>query len=109
LAFNYIKNPYQCVILPKQLIERGDISVTWCYFRGVFTKIIWSIEFVPLAWVCSKKQFAGTGALNDLGLPQSFVQLAIHWWYRFSLVRGSKSGHQPASVSFKANYIGVVC
>jgi predicted dehydrogenase len=72
VGFNYIKNP--TVQFAKQLIERGDIGEV-VHFRGVFNEDYLADENVPFSWRL-QKQFAGTGALNDLA--SHIVQLAIH-------------------------------
>lgn len=72
VGFNYIKNP--TVQFAKQLIERGDIGDV-VHFRGVFNEDYLADANLPFSWRL-QKQFAGTGALNDLA--SHLVQLAIH-------------------------------
>ena len=72
VGFNYIKNP--TVQFAKQLIARGDIGDV-VHFRGVFNEDYLADANLPFSWRL-QKQFAGTGALNDLA--SHLVQLAIH-------------------------------
>lgn len=72
VGFNYIKNP--TVQFAKQLIERGDIGDV-VHFRGVFNEDYLADANLPFSWRL-QKQFAGTGALNDLA--SHLVQLATH-------------------------------
>ncbi len=72
VGFNYIKNP--TVQFAKQLIARGDIGEV-VHFRGVFNEDYLADANLPFSWRL-QKQFAGTGALNDLA--SHLVQLAIH-------------------------------
>lgn len=72
VGFNYIKNP--TVQFAKQLIARGDIGEV-VHFRGVFNEDYLADANSPFSWRL-QKQFAGTGALNDLA--SHLVQLAIH-------------------------------
>lgn len=72
VGFNYIKNP--TVQFAKQLIDRGDIGEI-VHFRGVFNEDYLAESTCPFSWRL-QKEFAGTGALNDLA--SHLVQLAIH-------------------------------
>ncbi|WP_111639640.1 Gfo/Idh/MocA family protein [Marinomonas shanghaiensis] len=72
VGFNYIKNP--TVQFAKQLIARGDIGEV-VHFRGVFNEDYLADANLPFSWRL-QKQFAGTGALNDLA--SHLVQLATH-------------------------------
>jgi len=72
VGFNYIKNP--TLQFAKQLIARGDIGDV-VHFRGVFNEDYLADASLPFSWRL-QKQFAGTGALNDLA--SHLVQLAIH-------------------------------
>ncbi|QUX95312.1 myo-inositol 2-dehydrogenase [Marinomonas sp. CT5] len=72
VGFNYIKNP--TVQFVKQLVARGDIGEV-VHFRGIFNEDYLADENLPFSWRL-QKQFAGTGALNDLA--SHLVQLAAH-------------------------------
>jgi len=72
VGFNYIKNP--TLQFAKQLIARGDIGDV-VHFRGVFNEDYLADASLPFSWRL-QKQYAGTGALNDLA--SHLVNLAIH-------------------------------
>lgn len=72
VGFNYIKNP--TLQFAKQLIARGDIGEV-VHFRGVFNEDYLADASSPFSWRL-QKQYAGTGALNDLA--SHLVNLAIH-------------------------------
>lgn len=94
VGFNYIKNP--TVQFAKQLIARGDIGDV-VHFRGVFNEDYLADANLPFSWRL-QKQFAGTGALNDLA--SHLVQLAIHLVAPItSLCADLKIVHQQRSLS----------
>ncbi len=72
VGFNYIKNP--TLQFAKQLIARGDIGDV-VHFRGIFNEDYLADASLPFSWRL-QKQYAGTGALNDLA--SHLVNLAIH-------------------------------
>lgn len=72
VGFNYIKNP--TLQFAKQLIAQGDIGEV-VHFRGIFNEDYLADANLPFSWRL-QKQYAGTGALNDLA--SHLVNLAIH-------------------------------
>jgi len=63
VAFNNLKTP--AALVAKQIIERGEIGEP-IRFRGRFDQGFFNDPLLPWSWRCSR-EFAGTGALGDLG------------------------------------------